>query len=58
MERDLRLLLYEKELRRILLELQDHDYVVFEDARDDSRFVQYMVRRHDAAGENPGVQRV
>ena len=47
MKRDLRLLIYEKELRRILLELQDHDYVVFEDSRDESHYVQYFV--HDSA---------
>lgn len=47
MERDLRLLTYEKELRRLLLELRDHDYVIFEDSRDGSRFVQFLV--HDSA---------
>jgi hypothetical protein len=47
MKRDLRLLLYEKELRRMLLELQDHDYLVFEDSRDESHYVQYIV--HDSA---------
>jgi hypothetical protein len=47
MKRDLRLIMYEKELRLLLLELRDHDYVIFEDPRDDSRYVQYLV--HDAA---------
>ena len=31
----------------MLLELRDHDYVIFEDSRDESRYVQYLV--HDAA---------
>jgi len=47
MKRDLRLLMYEKELQRLLFELRDHDYVIFEDSRDESRYVQYLV--HDAA---------
>jgi len=47
MERDLRLLMYEKELRRLLLELRDHDYVIFEDSRDADRYVQFLV--HDSA---------
>ncbi len=47
MERDLRLLMYEKELRWLLFELRDHDYVIFEDSRDDGRYVQYFV--HDSA---------
>jgi hypothetical protein len=47
MERDLRLLIYEKELRRLLFELRDHDYVIFEDSRDPNRYVQYLV--HDSA---------
>src|SRR5260370_42633603 len=47
MKRDLRLLLYEKVLGRMLFELRDHDYVIFEDSRDDSRYVQYLV--HDSA---------
>src|SRR6202521_5489365 len=47
MERDLRLQMYEKELRRLVLELQDHNYIIFEDSRDESRYVQYLV--HDAA---------
>ena len=37
----------EKELRRLVLELQDHDYFIFEDSPDESRSVQYLV--HDAA---------
>jgi hypothetical protein len=47
MERDLRLLMFEKELRRLLFELQDHDYVIFEDPRDADRYVQFIV--HDSA---------
>ena len=47
MKRDLRLIMYETELRRLLLELRDHDYVIFEDSRDEGRYVQYLV--HDAA---------
>ena len=47
MEREVRLLMYEKELRRLLVELRDHDYLIFEDSRDESRFVQYLV--HDSA---------
>jgi len=47
MKRDLRLVMYEKELRRLLLELRDHDYVIFEDSRDGDRYVQYMA--HDSA---------
>jgi len=39
--------MYEKELRRLLLELRDHDYVIFEDSRDGGRYVQYLI--HDAA---------
>jgi len=34
MKRDLRLLMYEKELRRLLFELRDNDYVIFEAAED------------------------
>lgn len=47
MKRDMRLVVYEKELRRLVLDLRDHDYVVFEDSRDGSRYVQYLV--HDSA---------
>jgi hypothetical protein len=47
MERDLRLLMYEKELRRLLFELRDHDYVVFKDSRDGDRYVQFII--HDSA---------
>jgi len=47
MERELRLLMYEKELRRLLLELRDHDYLIFEDSRDCDRYVQFLV--HDSA---------
>ena len=47
MDRELRLLLYEKELRRFLLDFRDHDYVVFTDSRDDDRYVQYFL--HDGA---------
>ncbi len=51
MKRDLRLHMYEKELRRLMLELQDHDYVIFEDSRDDSRYVQYLVHNAAVYGE-------
>jgi len=47
MDRELRLMLYEKELRRLLFELRDHDYLIFEDSRDEDRYVQFMV--HDSA---------
>jgi hypothetical protein len=47
MKRDLRLLMYEKELGRLLFELRDNDYVIFEDSRDKDRYVQYLV--HDSA---------
>jgi hypothetical protein len=47
MRRDLRLLMYEKELRRLLFELRDHDYLIFEDSRDANRYVQFFV--HDSA---------
>jgi hypothetical protein len=47
MERELRLSIYEKELRRLLYDLRDHDYVIFEDSRDAERYVQYVV--HDSA---------
>ena len=40
-------MIYEKELRRLLFELRDHDYVVFEDSRDRDRYVQFFV--HDSA---------
>jgi hypothetical protein len=47
MERETRLQIYEKELRRLVLELRDHDYVIFEDSRDTERYVQFIV--HDSA---------
>jgi hypothetical protein len=47
MERELRLVVYEKELRRLLFEMHEHDYVIFEDSREQDRFVQYFV--HDSA---------
>ena len=47
MERDLRLMVYEKELRRLLFGLCDHDYVIFEDSRNDDHYVQFIV--HDSA---------
>src|SRR5438046_453811 len=47
MEREMRLQIYEKEIRRLLLELRDHDFAIFEDARDTERYVQYIV--HDSA---------
>lgn len=51
MERELRLLMYEKELRRLLFELRDHDYVIFEDSRDEDRYVQYFVHVAAVLGE-------
>jgi len=47
MERDLRLMVYEKEFRRLLFEMREHDYLIFEDLRDPDRYVQYFV--HDSA---------
>ena len=47
MERDLRLMVYEKELGRLLFEMREHDYLIFEDSSDSDRFVQYFV--HDSA---------
>jgi hypothetical protein len=47
MKRDLRLVMYEKELRHLLLGLREHDCVIFQDSRDDSRYVQFQV--HEAA---------
>jgi hypothetical protein len=47
MERDLRLMVYEKELRGLLFEMSEHDYLIFEDSRDPDRYVQYFV--HDSA---------
>ena len=47
MERELRLAIYETELRRLLYDLREHDFVIFEDSRDPERFVQYVV--HDSA---------
>ena len=43
----MRLQIYEKELRRLLFDLRDHDFVIFEDSRDTERYVQFMV--HDSA---------
>ena len=43
----MRLLMYEKELRRLVFELRDHDFVIFKDSRDGDRFVQFLV--HDSA---------
>ena len=40
-------MVYEKELRRLLFEMREHDYVIFEDSRDPDRYVQYFV--HDSA---------
>jgi len=47
MEREMRLEIYEKELRRLLYDLDDHDFVVFEDSRGRERYVQFIV--HDSA---------
>ena len=43
----MRLQIYEKQLRRLLFELRDHDFVIFEDSRDTERYVQFLV--HDSA---------
>ena len=43
MERDLRLLMYEKELRRLLLDLRDHDYLIFEGISVDDTGKQYYL---------------
>jgi hypothetical protein len=51
MEREMRLLVYEKELRRLLLELRDHDCLIFEDSRDTDRYVQYFVHESAVLGE-------
>jgi len=51
MERETRLQIYEKELRRLVLELCDHDYVIFEDSRDTERYVQYIVHESAILGE-------
>src|SRR5438445_1560262 len=51
MERETRLQIYEKELRRFLLEFREHDFVIFEDARDSDRYVQYMVDDSAVYGE-------
>jgi hypothetical protein len=51
MEREMRLLVYEKELRRLLLELRDHDCLIFEDSRDTDRYVQYFVHESAILGE-------
>lgn len=47
MDREMRLLLFEKELRRLLFELRNHDCLIFEDSRDTDRYVQFLV--HDSA---------
>jgi hypothetical protein len=47
MEREMRLLIYEKELRRLLHDLREHDFVIFEDSRDPDRYVEFFV--HDSA---------
>ena len=47
MKRETRLLIYEKELRHLLLDLRDHNFVIFEDSRDRDRYVQFFV--HDSA---------
>jgi hypothetical protein len=47
----MRLEIYEKELRRFLNELRDHDFVIFADARDPGRYVQFIVHRSAILGE-------
>jgi len=51
MDREMRLLLYEKELRRLLFELRDHDCLIFEDSRDTDRYVQFLVHESAVLGE-------
>jgi hypothetical protein len=51
MEREMRLLIYEKELRSLLFELRDDDCVIFEDSRDGDRYVQYVVHESAILGE-------
>lgn len=51
MERELRLMVYEKELRRLLFDLRDHDYVIFEDARDADHYVQFFIHESAVLGE-------
>lgn len=51
MQREMRLEVYEKELRRLLFDLRDHDYLIFEDSRDPERFVQYFVHNATVLGE-------
>ena len=43
----MRMQMYEKELRRLLFDLRDHDFMIFEDSRNTERYVQFMV--HDSA---------
>jgi hypothetical protein len=45
------LIVYEKELGRLLFEMRDHDYVIFEDSRDPARYVQYFVHDSVVLGE-------
>jgi hypothetical protein len=47
MTRDMRLRLFEIELRRLLHSNVEHDYVIFRDVRDPDHYVLYM--RHDRA---------
>lgn len=45
MTREMRLQLFENELRRLLQSDVEHDYVIFRDVQDPDHYVQYM--RHD-----------
>lgn len=47
MNRELRLSIFEQELRRLLQSDVENDYVVFSDLRDDRHYVQFL--RHDDA---------
>jgi hypothetical protein len=51
MEREMRLRIYEKELRRLVLELRDNDCVIFEDIRVPDRYVQFYVHESAILGE-------
>lgn len=51
MDRDLRLMVYEKELSRFVFEMQNHDFLIFEDIRDPERFVQYFIHESAILGE-------
>lgn len=51
MDRETRLRIFEKELRRLLLDLEHGDWLVFEDSADPDRYVQFLVRHSGVRGE-------